>query len=113
MERARKSPHDWVEKKRRKKSKKVIGMEPVPLEGSCERRKVPVPCEAPSLVGNQPEQKGNFRTLKESTVANLWQPEQREYCTVSQYHPSALPSLTCTSINSEGGWVLKFRLWRS
>ena len=60
-QKGKKSPHNWVGQKKEKE--KEIGMGPVPLGGSCERGKVSIPWEVPSLSGRTAGTEGDLWSL--------------------------------------------------
>ena len=62
-ERARKSPCNWVGRKKKKESEKGIRTGPGPLGGICERGKVPVPREVPLPVGRLAGTEGELWSL--------------------------------------------------
>lgn len=78
-----------------------------PLGESYERRNVPAPGEALSLVGNWLVKKWSFRTSEENVAASSQQAEKRENCTDDQCCQHAQSSLTQTSTGAGRNWMLE------
>ena len=72
--RARKSPYNWVGQKKteKKRERNESGWDLHPWEGAVKEEDVSTHREVPSLVGDKPGQRGNFKALEKSTGTCLW-----------------------------------------
>ena len=112
-ERARKSPCNWVKKKKEREKKKVIKeSERVlhPWKGALKEERFRYPGKPPHRQRGWLGQKRSFRASEENAAAGGQQAEQRENATSGQCHRPAVLSLRCASTGV--GWVLELGLQR-
>ena len=109
--RARKSPHNWIgQKEKRRERKKGIRMGTAPLGVCYKRGEVSIHLEAPLLVRSTRTEVGGFKASEKSVAASTRSLKQRDAQLVlpsSASQPEMLIYLV--------GWVwgLRLRIWRS